>query len=118
MRPIGSLAFLRVVKELCKSVIIVVMLISRLSRLKYDLSLDYFRPDGHVIFSDLASARAFAAQMSALRSDPVPATDLYALSLLDYAYHILLKHFFLSRHTDVMARAMGMVQSNPGSKYH
>ena len=117
MRPIGSLAFLRVVKELCKSVIIVVMLISRLSRLKYDFSLDYFRPDGHVIFSDLASARAFAAQMSALRSDPVPATDLYALSLLDEAYHILLKHF-LSRNTDVMARAMGMVQSNPGSKYH
>jgi len=115
--PYGIACFPWVVKELCKSVIIVVMLISRLSRLKYDFSLDYFRPDGHVIFLDLASARAFAAQMSALRPHPVPATDLYALSLLDEAYHILLK-LFLSRHTDVMARAMGMVQSNPGSKYH
>ncbi|MBM3180371.1 MAG: alpha-amylase [Chloroflexi bacterium] len=93
------------------------MLTSRASRLKYNFLQDYFRPDGHVIFSDLASARAFAAQMSALRPDPMPATDLYALSLLDEAYHILLKHF-LSSHTDVMARAMGMVQSNPGSKYH
>ncbi|MBL8102580.1 MAG: alpha-amylase [Anaerolineales bacterium] len=92
------------------------MLTSRASRQKYNFSLDFFRPDGHVIFSDLASARAFAAQMSALRTDPVPATDLYALSLLDEAYHILLKHFY-SRYTGVMGRAMGMLQSNLGSKY-
>ncbi|MDP1715356.1 MAG: alpha-amylase family glycosyl hydrolase [Anaerolineales bacterium] len=55
--------------------------------------------------------------MSALRTEPVPATDLYALSLLDEAYHILLKHF-LSGYTGVMGRAMGMLQSNPGSKYN
>ena len=91
------------------------MLTSRASRQKYNFSLDFFRPDGHVIFSDLASARAFAAQMSALRTDPVPATDLFALSLLDEAYHILLKHFY-SRYTGVMGRAMGMLQSNIGSK--
>ena len=92
------------------------MLISRASRLKYNFSVDFFRPDGHVIFSDLASARTFAAQMSAPRTDPVPATDLYAFSLLDEAYHILLKHFF-SRYTGVMGRAMGVLQSNLGSKY-
>ncbi|MBI3153131.1 MAG: alpha-amylase [Chloroflexi bacterium] len=92
------------------------MLTSRTSRQKYNFSLDFFRPDGHIIFSDLASARAFAAQMSPLRTDPVPATDLYALSLLDEAYHILLKHFY-SRYTGVMGRAMGMLQSNLGSKY-
>ncbi len=99
-----------------KSVIIVVMLTSRTSRLKYNFSADFFRPDGHVVFPDIASARAFAAQMSALRTDPVPATDLYALSLLDEAYHILLKHFY-SRYTGVMGRAMGVLQSNLGSKY-
>ena len=92
------------------------MLLSRASRLKYNFSADFFRPDGHVIFSDLASARAFAAQMSAVRADPVPATDLYALSLLDEAYHLLFKHFY-SRHTAAMGRAMGMLQSNLGSKY-
>lgn len=92
------------------------MLTSRAARQKYNFSPDFFRPDGHVIFSDFASARAFAAQMSALRSDPAPATDLYALSLLDEAYHILLKHFY-SRYTGVMGRAMGMLQSNLGSKY-
>lgn len=92
------------------------MLTSRASRLKYNFSIIFFRPDGHVVFSDLASARAFSAQISALRPDPVPAADLYALSLLDEAYHILLKHFY-SRYTGVMARAMGMLQSNLGSKY-
>lgn len=92
------------------------MLTSRASRLKYNFSQDFFRPDGHVVFSDLASARTFAAQMTALRGDPVPATDLYALSLLDEAYHILLKHFY-SRYTGMMGRAMGMLQSNLGSKY-
>jgi hypothetical protein len=92
------------------------MLISRASRLKYNFSADFFRPDGHVIFTDLASARAFAAKMSALHRDPVSATDLYALSLLDEAYHILLKHFY-SRYTGVMGRAMGVLQSSLGSKY-
>lgn len=92
------------------------MLTTRASRRRYNFPLDLFRPDGHVVFSDLASARAFADRMSALRPDPVPASDLYALSLLDEAYHILLKHFY-SRYTGVMARAMGMLQSNLGSKY-
>ena len=92
------------------------MLTNRQSRLKYNFSLDFFRPDGHVTFTDLTSARAFAAQISALRSDLITATDLYAISLLDEAYHILLKHFY-SRYTGVMGRAMGNLQSNLGSKY-
>jgi len=92
------------------------MLTSRKSRLKYNFSVDFFRPDGHVIFSDLASARDFASQMSALRTDPVPATDLYALSLLDEAYHILLKHFY-RRDASIISRATEAVQSKLGSKY-
>ncbi|MCA2001222.1 MAG: alpha-amylase [Chloroflexi bacterium] len=92
------------------------MLTTRVSRLKYDFSADFFRPDGHVILSDLAAARAFAAQMSARRLEPVSAADLYAFSLLDEAYHILLKHFY-GRYTGVMGRAMGMLQSSLGSKY-
>ncbi len=92
------------------------MLTTRASRLKYNFSADFFRPDGHVIFPDLAAARAFAAQMSAHRPEPVSAADLYALSLLDEAFHILLKHFH-GRYTGVMGRAMGVLQSSLGSKY-
>jgi glycosidase len=93
------------------------MLTSRISRLKYGFPLDFFRPDGHVTFVDLATARAFATQISKLRADTyISATDLYALSLLDEAYHILFKHFF-GKYTGVMSRAMGNLQSNLGSKY-
>ncbi|MDD2922111.1 MAG: alpha-amylase family glycosyl hydrolase, partial [Anaerolineales bacterium] len=97
------------------------MLTSRVSRLKYNFSVDFFRPDGHVTFADIAAARAFAAQMFKLRAqsgadDRISASDLFALSLLDEAYHIILKHFF-AKYTGVMGRAMGMLQSNLGSKY-
>ncbi|HNA90074.1 MAG TPA: alpha-amylase family glycosyl hydrolase, partial [Anaerolineales bacterium] len=78
--------------------------------------MNFFRPDGHVVLADLTSARAFASQMAALRTDPISATDLYVISLLDEAYHILL-HNYYSRYTGVMGRAMGVLQSNLGSNY-
>ncbi|MFN8400906.1 MAG: alpha-amylase family glycosyl hydrolase [Anaerolineales bacterium] len=92
------------------------MLTSRASRLKYNFSQDFFRPDGHVVFSDISSARAFANQMSAHRTTPVSASDLYVISLLDEAYHILLRNYY-SRYTGVMGRAMASLQSTFGSKY-
>ncbi len=92
------------------------MLTSRASRLKYNFPQDFFRPDGHVVFSDMASARAFANRMSALRTAPVSASDLYVISLLDEAYHILLRNYY-SRYTGVMGRAMGALQATLGSKY-
>jgi glycosidase len=69
------------------------MLTTRVFRITYDLSLDVFRPDGHLVFGDLGAARQFAARMSARRAEAVPAADLYALSLLDEAFHLLLQHF-------------------------
>ncbi|MCC6986604.1 MAG: alpha-amylase, partial [Anaerolineales bacterium] len=92
------------------------MLISRAARIKYNFSREFFRPDGRVVFTDLATARAFAAQMSAARSSPVSSSDLYVISLINEAYHILLRQYY-SRHTGVMARAMGALQSALGSKY-
>jgi glycosidase len=92
------------------------MLTTRISRNKYNFSLDFFQPDGHIILADLASARTFSAQMSALRSQPVPATDLHAISLLDEAYHLILKHYSRT-YSGVMGRAMGLLQSSLGSSY-
>ncbi len=92
------------------------MLTSRAARLKYNFSREFFRPDGRVVFTDLSSARAFAAQMSAVRSSAVSPSDLYTISLINEAYHILLRQYY-SRYTGVMARAMGLLQSTLGSKY-
>ncbi|GMV33814.1 MAG: hypothetical protein AMXMBFR60_16430 [Chloroflexota bacterium] len=84
--------------------------------MKYNFPRDFFRPDGRVVFTDLSAARAFAAQMGALRSAPVPPSDIYVIALLDEAYRILLRQYF-SRYTGAMARAMGSLQSTLGSKY-
>src|SRR5512144_1709891 len=69
------------------------MLITKVSRDLYRFSPDFFRPDGGVTFADYASARRFASQMSAGRSRPVPASDLYAMQLIDEALRVLVRHF-------------------------
>src|SRR5512144_1654481 len=69
------------------------MLITKISRDSYQFSSDFFRPDGGVNFADYASARRFAAQMSARRTQPVPASDIYAMQLIDEALRLLVKHY-------------------------
>jgi glycosidase len=69
------------------------MLITKTSRNLYQFNPDFFRPDGRVTFGDYASARKFAAQMSAHRTQPVPASDIYAMQLIDEAMRILVSRF-------------------------
>ena len=67
------------------------MLITKTSRDTYQFDTDFFRPDGGVRFSDYASARRFAAQMSARRDQPVPASDIYAMQLIDEAMRLIVQ---------------------------
>jgi glycosidase len=69
------------------------MLITKTSRDTYQFTPDFFQPDGRVTFPDFASARKFAAQMSAHRTQPVPASDIYAMQLIDEALRILVSRF-------------------------
>jgi glycosidase len=69
------------------------MLITKTSRDTYQFSSDFFRPDGGVTFADYSSARRFATQMSAHRTQPVPASDLYAMQLIDEAMRLLVQHY-------------------------
>src|SRR5215216_1660710 len=69
------------------------MLITKTSRDTYQFSSDFFRPDGGVSFADFASARRFAAEMSVHRTQPVPASDLYAMQLIDEALRLLVKRY-------------------------
>ena len=92
------------------------MLTSRISRKKYNFSADFFRPDGRVTFADYSAARAFAARLSKLRAEPVPASDIYAMYLLDEALHIILLQYH-NQNPGVMARALGLLQSNLGSRF-
>src|SRR5512138_3964623 len=69
------------------------MLITKTSRDTYRFSPDFFRPDGGIAFADYASARKFAAEMSARRTQPVPASDIYAMQLIDDALRLLVRHY-------------------------
>jgi glycosidase len=68
------------------------MRITKTSRDTYQFSTDFFQPDGGVTFADFASARRFASEMSARRGQPVPASDIYAMQLIDEALRQLVKH--------------------------
>ena len=69
------------------------MLITRTARDHYQFDGSNFLPDGHILLTDFASARQVAAQMSALRTQPVPASDIYAMSLIDEALRLVVRHF-------------------------
>jgi len=89
------------------------MLVSRTSRNKNNFSADFFRPDGRVTFADFSAARAFAAQMSAHRADPVPASDIYAISLIDDAMRALVSRFAPPA---VMHNAVSYVERHIGAE--
>jgi glycosidase len=69
------------------------MLITKASRDTYKFDTDFFAPDGNVTFPDYSSARKFASQMSEHRAQPVPASDLYAMQLIDEALRQLVRHY-------------------------
>jgi len=90
------------------------MHITRTSRDTYNFSSGFFDPDGQVAFDSFATARKFASQMTAVRTQPVPASDLYALSLIDEAMRMLVRHFAPSQ---VLTEAVTSVDENVGSEH-
>ena len=88
------------------------MLITKASRDTYQFDTDFFQPDGRVAFDDFSSARKFAAQMSAVRLQPVPASDIYAMQLIDEALRTLVR---LHAPPAVMNTAVSFVDESVGA---
>src|SRR3990172_12183159 len=91
------------------------MLISRRARDLYHFDADFFHADGHLNLDEYHAARRLAAQISAQRADPVPASDVYGMSLLDEALRIIIQQYVL-QNPDVMADALTFLGSNISSK--
>ncbi|HSJ88093.1 MAG TPA: alpha-amylase family glycosyl hydrolase, partial [Anaerolineales bacterium] len=87
------------------------MLITKSSRDTYQFSSDFFHPDGGVTFTDFASARRFATEMSAHRTEPVPASDIYAMQLIDEALRQLVRHY---APPTIMNSAVSFVETRVG----
>jgi glycosidase len=79
--------------------------VSRQARSKYRFDEELFASDGRVIFADFAAARRFAGQMSAGRVEPVPASDIYAMGLLDEVFHLLLR-LYEQQQPGMLSRAL------------
>jgi glycosidase len=89
------------------------MLITKTSRNTYQFSSDFFRPDGRVTFADYASARRFAFQMSAHRTQSIPASELYAMQLIDEALRVLVRRYAPST---VMNTAVSFAEERVGTE--
>src|SRR3990172_2165904 len=91
------------------------MLTSKKARNIYNFNADFFRTDGRITFTDYSSARRFAFQISRHRANPVPASEIYALYLIDEALRILI-HKYILQNAKVMTRAKQNVRDNLGDK--
>ena len=88
------------------------MLITKASRDTYQFDTDFFQANGRVVFDDFSAARKFAAQMSALRTQPVPASDIYAMQLIDEAMRVLVKRYASDA---LMSSAVSYLDSSLGA---
>jgi len=91
------------------------MLTSKKARNIYNFNADFFRTDGRITFTDYSSARRFASQISRHRTNPVPASEIYALYLIDEALRILI-HKYILQNAIVMTRAKENVRASLGDK--
>ncbi len=89
------------------------MLITKTARDTYHFSADFFRPDGRVTLADYASARRFASEMSAHRSQAVPASEIYAMQLIDEALRALVARYAPSA---VMNTAVSVAEGQVGTE--
>jgi hypothetical protein len=80
---------------------------------KFDEGL--FSTDGRVIVADYAAARRFAESMSAQRAEPVPASDINAMGLLDEVFHVLIRQYEL-QNPGVLHRALEWMQTHVGER--
>ncbi|MCS6993906.1 MAG: alpha-amylase family glycosyl hydrolase [Anaerolineales bacterium] len=88
--------------------------VSRWARDTYRFEAGLFATDGRVVLADFSAARRFAAQMTAVRGAPVPASHVYAMGLIDEILHILIRQYEL-QNPGVMQRALSQARERMGA---
>lgn len=87
--------------------------VSRKARLKYQFDEELFSTDGRAVVANFEAARRFAAKMSVGRADPVPASDINAMGLLDEVMHLLVRHYE-RQNPGFLARALAALKDDLG----
>ncbi|MEW5829065.1 MAG: alpha-amylase family glycosyl hydrolase [Chloroflexota bacterium] len=88
--------------------------ISRNARDRHQLDDGLFATNGQLVVADFAAARQLAERMSAGRSQPVPASDVYAMGLIDEILHILVRQYEM-QNPGVMTKALGWLKARLGA---
>ena len=79
--------------------------ISRRARQQYQFEEVLFALDGSALLADFAAARRFAARMSAVRGQTVPAGEISAMGLIDEILHLLIRSYE-REHPGIIRRAL------------
>jgi glycosidase len=88
--------------------------VSRPARHKYQFDEGLFSASGHAVVANYAAARRFAERMSAQRPQPVPASDINAMGLLDEVFRVLIRHYE-TQNPGVFRRGLDWLDSHIGS---
>jgi glycosidase len=67
--------------------------VSRQARDTYKFDEKLFSPAGRAVVASYANARQFAEKMSAQRPQPVPASDINAMGLLNEVFQVLIRQY-------------------------
>jgi len=89
--------------------------ISRQARQKYQFDETLFATDGRVILSDFSAARRFAERIYAVSRRAIPASDIYALGLMDEILHLIIRQYE-KQNPGIMTRALDSLQFNLGAR--
>ena len=89
--------------------------VSRQARQKYRFDETLFATDGRVVLSDFSAARRFAERIYAVSGRLVPASDIYALGLMDEILHLIIRQYE-KQNPGIMTRALDSLQSSLGAR--
>jgi len=87
----------------------------RRARQKYEFDETLFATDGRVVLSDFSAARRFTERIHAVSGRLLPASDIYALGLMDEILHLIIRQYE-KQNPGVMTRAFGSLQSSLGAR--
>ncbi|HEY9152864.1 MAG TPA: alpha-amylase, partial [Anaerolineales bacterium] len=89
--------------------------VARQARQKYQFDETLFATDGRVVLSDFSAARRFAERIYAVSGRVIPASDIYALGLMDEVLHLIIRQYE-KQNPGVITRALDSLQSNLGAR--
>jgi glycosidase len=89
--------------------------LTKRARQKYQFDETLFATDGRLVFADLAAARRFVARIHAVSGRLVPASDVYAMGLIDEILHLLVRHYEMEN-PGLMSRALAFVREGLGER--